>query len=233
MPSLIFPVQLFNPRVRRVWLSAQVIESGPALNGEIDVIRTDGGGIRNAEYGGIVLNTDDKIRAWEAWSAEFEGGANSVTVPLLTNKWAPRPIQGSAPVPYGQLAPGSTDEYFPETAGYGLEMVTAVIASPASLRAVLVDIELQQGGVIKGGETFSIAHTNKGNRAYVIRRVLARVGDVYTVLIDCPLREVLAGGEKANFDWPLCDMRKTPESDISALMEYNRSEVSITFREAF
>lgn len=228
---LIFPTQLFNPRGVKLWLANSTVQSGQSLSGVIDVIRTDGGGLRMLELSGIVLKSPDAIRAWEAWQAELAAGVNVVTVPVPINAYAPRPLAAGKPMPYSQLNPTSNDPYFPEAFGYGVEMVQASIASPASFRAVQLDIELTKGDKIRGGETFSINHATKGNHIYKINRVLARVGDVYTVSIDCPLREAIAGGESANFDWPMCDMVQMPDTDISLLIENRRSEVSITFRE--
>lgn len=228
----IFPTHLFNPKAIKVWLAGNVIQSGQSISGVGQVVRTDGGGFRMCRMDGIILNTDDKLRAWRAWQGVMAGGVVKVTVPLATNRLAPRPLQGGKPTRYGSLANSSSDPYFPEASGYGLPMIVATVNGAAAQRANQIGITMTQGSVIRGGETFSIAHPISGNRAYEINRVLSRTGDDYVVQIDCPLREALAGGEAVNFDWPMFDAYLLPDSDIAPMIENYRAEVSITFREA-
>lgn len=230
--ALVFPTHLFNPRSIKIWLASQTVQSGQSLSGIVQAIRTDGGGIRMCQMDGIVLNRPDKLRAWKAWMAEFQGGVGRVVVPVATNVLAPRPQQANGPMPYGKLLATSDDPYFPEAKGYGLEMVSAVIATPADLRATQIDIELLQGDKIRGGETLSIEHPTEGHHIYEVNRVLSRADNVFTVKIDCPLREAVTS-EAVNFDWPMFDAYMMPELDIAPMVENKRAEVSITFREAF
>ena len=229
---LIFPTHLFNPRGVKVWLANSTVQSGQSLSGVIDVIRTDGGGLRMVEFSGIVLRTNDAIRAWEAWQAELQAGASIATVPVFLNRYNPRPLQGSKPTRYGTLANQSDDPYFPEAAEYGAEMIKVNADAPAPFRSVQISVTMSQGSAIKGGETFSIAHPTAGNHIYKVNRVLSRAGDNYTIKLDCPLREALAGNEKLSFDVPKFDAHLMPDTDIALMLENYRSETSITFREA-
>ena len=213
-------------------MANSVIQSGQSLSGTVDVIRTDGGGLRRCQMDGIVLNTDDKLRAFKAWQAEFAGGTRKVVVPIASNRLAPRPLQGGRPTRYGDILPQSDDPYFPEASGYALEMVKAKTIQPAAFRAMEITLTMMQGDVIRGGETFSIEHTEAGHHVYEINRVLSRDGDDYTVKLDCPLRERLTGFDPLNFDWPMFEAYLLPDMDIAPQIENKRAEVSLSFREA-
>lgn len=232
MPAPIFPTQLFNPKSIKYWLAGNAIQSGQSISGVGQIVRTDGGGFRMCQMSGIVLRTDDQIRAWRAWMGEMAGGVTKVAVPIASNRIAPRPLQGGKPARYGDLAATNADPYFPEASAYGLPMINATVNGPAGLRAMQIGITMTQGSVIRGGEAFSIAHPTSGNRLYEINRVLSRTGDNYVVRLDSPTRQELVGEETVNFDWPMFDAYLVPDSDISPMIENHRGEVSITFREA-
>jgi hypothetical protein len=181
---------------------------------------------------GISLRINDQLRAWNAWEGVLQGGITRVTVPVATQRLAPRPLQGGTIARYGSLHANTDDPYFPEITGYGSPQVVAVLNASALYRDNQVSINIQQGSRIKGGETFSINHSVAGHHIYKISRVLSRNSQIALVQIDMPLRQATPSGTPVNFDWPLMDAVLVPETDISLDISFVGSEVSISFREA-
>lgn len=229
---LTFPTHIFTPANIRMTLQGRTIASPQSISGVGQVVRTDGGGFWVCEMSGIILNTDDKIRAWRAWMGEMEGGVVRVNVPIADTRLSPRPLHGKKLARPGNLHNGSDEAYFPEAVSYGAPLVIAMIL-PAAFRSTTVTINVSQGARLKGGEMFEIAHPNVGKRVYRVGRVLSRSGQSATVNISPPLRQAVAGGN-VNFDWQAFEANIVSATESEPDLQYGkRAEVSITFREAF
>lgn len=219
----IFPVHLFNPKEVNARIERRVISGGVALNGEEDVVATDGGGRWRIDFSGIDLRTPSQQRAWSAWQSYLASGAVECLVPLLSLVTAPRPYLGKTPARPPQLA--YDDELFPTSVAYSAPYIEAATAASAALRATSLEIAVTKGGTIKGGETFSI-----GSRAYSIVRSAAP--DTFN--IDPPLREAVDGGAAVNFDWPLAKCVAAPGEDFAGPVLRGRfGSKAITFLESF
>lgn len=217
-----FPAQLFNPKVVQARIVQAAVSGGIALNGEEDTILTDGGGRWSIFYGGIVLNTPAKVRAFEVWNEYLSNGTQECLVPLLSLPTAPRPYLGRRPARPSSLY--SDAEVFPTTVEYAEPLIIAETSGSAALRATTLTISMQRGGDIQGGEKFGI-----GERAY---RIGARVsGNTWNIAP--PLREAVAAGTAINFDWPVVKCRSQPGEDFSPEFSMGRlaGDASITFLE--
>ena len=236
---LTFPTHLFNP-IRTVLKPTGItISGGESLSGEVDTIRTDGGGYWLIHMLGIELLTDDLVRAWRAWESTLEGGVTKVLVPIADVRHAPRPVTGGVLSRPSQLKDNDpADPYFPESVGFATPWIEAsVLAFTAELRATEMWIEVTRGARLKGGEHFAVDHPTAGRRVYRVVRVLERHPDIdqaARVAIRPPLREATGDGTALDFDWPSVVATLLPEADISPELLYGRSgTVDITFREAF
>ena len=229
--ALVFPTQIFNPRSIKISVLGRTIQSPPSISGVGQIVRTDGGGYRVCQMSGIVLNTNDKLRAWNAWEGVMQGGVTKITVPIATQRLAPRGLRGGTIARYGSLHKSSADPYFPEAIAYGSPLVVAEMVSSAAHRATTVTIVVTRGGRVRGGETFSINHSTAGNHPYKIARVISRDEQEATVLLDMPLRQSVTAGQDINFDWPLMDAVLMPDVDIFPDISFVGAETSITFRE--
>lgn len=223
----VFPAHLLNPSSVKLGLTSKVVLSPASLSGATQALRTDGGGLWQITMSGISLHTDDKVRIWNAWESYLAGGAQRVAVPVIQNRFAPRGLHGGRLARFGGIA-YTGDRYFPDSVAYAAPLVLAR-AGAAPLRATSLSILIDRGSSLKGGETFSIAHPGKGNRAY---RVVRNVGGS-SYSIDPPLREAIAPDTLLNFDWPLLDAIVVPGSDLSADLFNGTGNVSISFQEAF
>lgn len=232
---LTFPTHLFNPASIQLRPAGSTITGGESLSGETDTIKTDGGGYWLVQMSGIELITPDLIRAWRAWEDELDSGVTKVLVPVADVRQAPRPVvAGRLSRPSAFESGAGTDPYFPEAVSFATPWIVAKFSEPAALRATTVTIEVERGARLKGGEIFAVSHPTAGRRIYRVRRVLARNGQIATVLIRTPLREAVADNTPVDFDWPSLVATLMPEADISPDIEYGRAAtVDIIFREAF
>lgn len=226
MPLTIVPIELFKPATVKVGVSARVMDGGVALNGDQDVIESDGGGRWSAEFSGISINDRNIERHWRQWSSYLRGGARIVAVPCLTIRTAPRPHAGGAFMRTPELY--KDDPLFPTVVRYASPYIAANAASALVVGGVQMVITISQGARLEGGEVFSINH-----RAYVVERVLSRSGQSATVIINPPARAAIANGASLNFEWPTFQGRLVVGQDLSASMEFKYGTVSFSFIEDF
>jgi hypothetical protein len=230
---LTFPTHLFCPIRTVLRPGSSVVTGGESLIGEVDTLRTDGGGYWLLDFLGIELMGPDKIRAWRAWQDELAEGVTRVLVPVNDIRYAPRPIIGGRPARPSQLHDESDDPYFPEAVGFATPYIVANVTEAAALRATALTVEIERGARLKGGEVLALEHAEEGRRCYRVGRVLARDGQSATVNIRPPLREAIDADMAADFDWPSMVATLVPGQDISPAIENDHATVSISFREAF
>lgn len=231
---LTFPTHLFNP-VRITMKPAGVaVTAGESISGETDVIRTDGGGYWLVQMVGIELLTTDLVRAWRAWEDTLESGVTKVLVPVADVRQAPRPVVGGKLGSPSKLEATSDDPYFPEAVGFASPWIVARATQPALLRATELEILVEHGARLKGGEVFAISHATSGRRCYRVGRVLSRDGQTAVAQIRPPLREAIADDTALDFDWPSFVATVLPDAEISPELENGRrAVVDIAFRESF
>lgn len=221
MPLPIFPAHLFRPKTVSARVVQRVISGGQALNGEEDVIATDGGGRWRIEFSEIELHTPAQHRAWDAWQSYLQQGAVQCLVPLLTISTAPRPQQWDRPMPVSRLI--ANDPVFPTTVGYAKPQIEAAVLAAAPLRATTLLIGIAMGSSIAGGEAFSI-----GERAY---RIIMPVAGGHR--IEPPLRDAVTAGSAVEFDWPVVRAVSSPGDDFSGSISRGRfGTKQITFVES-
>lgn len=218
--ALVFPAHLFQPASVKARIVRATVSGGTNLQGEEDVLITDGGGRWEISYSGIDLD-DDLNNFWEAWNGYLAAGTQDVLVPLLSLETAPLPFIGRRRMQPSDLV--VDDEVFPSFVRFASPYIEAVAASPAPLRATALEIRMVRGAALKGGEKFSV-----GERAYRIGRRVS--GDTWT--IEPPLREPIAAGTALNFDWPVVLCRSAPGQDWSPDVQFGRfADAEITFVE--
>ena len=223
----IVPAHVFNPEPVQADVVSRVISGGTALNGDEDVIATDGGGRWEISWGEIDLDTVYQRRLWGAWSSHLSGGAQPVLVPLLSLDTAPRPIAGN-----GLATPSdiyANDDWFPTEVRFASPLIQAVVVSVADLRATTLTILVTQGAPVQPGVRFSI-----GNRAYKVVRVTARDRHIATCIISPPLRNAVEAGAAVNFNWPVVQARSVIGQSLAQSVSFGSfATVSVNFVEDF
>lgn len=195
MPKLFSP-SIFAPDGIEADLERRVISGGTALNGEEDVIATDGGGRWFFELTEPYLDDVPVAKAWRASAAYLDGGARPIIVSLCDCRY--QPTSGFSQVPHSDGAPFSDDSEYTQ----GSASVT--LAASAALRATSIQVEIESlPEDLIGGEKFSIRHATMLDRWYEI----AEVRDDGWLTIRPPLREATPAGAELNFDDPRCVMR--------------------------
>lgn len=200
----IFPVRLLTPATVRRNIGKSTLLGGETLSGDQDVTTTDGGGRWEIEYAGIELVTAQQTRVWEAWLDYLAEGATVCLVPLLSFATSPRAMPSDRPKLPSRLF--VDDDEWPTQMRFGLPEHEAQFSAGALLRATTVALDVTKGPEPKGGEIFSA-----GERAYRLQRPN---GDG-TYSVRPPLREAVALGTPAVFDFPMVRARLAPAQDFS------------------
>lgn len=198
----VFPTCLFAPNEVQADLERRTISGGEAINGDEDVIATDGGGRVFVEFGDPYLDDVATAKAWRAIDAWLDGGATPIIVPFCDTRH--QPTVGSVSTTHSDGTPFSDETEYTQGDAHG------ELAASAGLRATTLHLEnLVLPEVLLGGEWLSIDHTTMRWRAYRIAEITAYDADAgtATVKVRPPLREAVAAGAEVDFSNPRCVMR--------------------------
>jgi hypothetical protein len=221
----IFPAHLFNPDPVKADVASRVISGGTAINGEEDVIATDGGGRWEISYGEVDLDGPYLQQVWEAWTSHLAGGAQTVLVPLLSLGTAPRPIIGNGLAEPSDIL--ADDDYFPTDVRFAAPYIVATVSADAALRATTLQLSVAQGAQLQPGMKFSVA-----GRGFKIERVISRAGMTAICIVSPPTRAPITAGAAANFDWPTVMCRGVVGQDLAATISLGMfGTTSISFVE--
>lgn len=223
---VIFPVHRLRPEIIKADVVPLVMSGGTALNGEEDVIQTDGGGRWEISFAGITLSGVARQRLWDAWTSYLRGGARVVLVPVYSLRTAPRPVAGNGLMRPSDLV--DDDEVFPTSVRFAAPYIVATTTEAADLRATEITIRVTQGARLRPGLRFSV-----GDRAYKIEQVSATDYTAVCTIMP-PLREAISSGATVNFDWPLVPCRAVVGQDLVPEMRWGRQgAAAISFVEDF
>lgn len=198
----VLPTCLFAPNEFQADIERRTISGGEALNGDEDMIATDGGGRVFVEIGDPYLDDPEAALAWRAVDAYLDGGSRAIIVPFCDGRHQP----GGSSVD----SPHSDGSVFSDEAPYTQGDARGEISEPAALRATIVSLrKLSLSRDLIGGEWLSINHPTMRWRAYRIAEILEYDAAAGTarVSIRPPLREAVMTGEGVDFSKPRCTMR--------------------------
>lgn len=215
----VFPTTLFGFAGTNVDVERRTISGGEALNGQEDVVETDGGGRWAAEFSDAYL---DEPRYARAWSAIAKLGETQPIVVLFTD--ARNQGMGEAHQPLGGL-PWWNDTDFPPSEG-------AYLKTSAALRATTVTItRANLPAPIDFGMRFSLKHDVMRERAYEVVELLSVSGADFTCRIHPPLRQATPSGTACDFLNPRCVMRL--DGSMSSPISMGFADGSVRFVEHF
>lgn len=181
----LFSTSIFAPDGVEADLERRVISGGTALNGEEDVIATDGGGRWFFELTEPYLDDVAIGRAWRALSAYLDGGATPIVVQICDCRY--QPAGGYALVPHSDGTPFSDDTEYMSGAG------GTTVTVDAALRATSLELAdiTALGDVVR----FSIDHPTLRHRLYQVTEI-----DGSTIRFRPPLREAVAAGTEISLE---------------------------------
>lgn len=191
---LVFPTCFFGIYAKDVDIEMAKMSGGVALNGEEDVIASDGGGRWYAEMGDIALTSRNKIMAWRAFKAATGGGVDRFIFPICDARH--QPTNGRSQVPHSDGTSFSDDSL------YSQGDCAAELTADAALRATTISISMALGKPLIGGERFTIVHPAMRERAYSVGRILAQTDTSATIQFHPPLREAAPAGTAVDFNNP-------------------------------
>lgn len=214
-PILTFPPLDIN------WRLASVTNSGGVSVGGITRrARTDGGGFWTCTMSGISIYNREQILAAQAIEARMDGGFVQVIVPHLSVNTAPWP---------GGVIPAN-----PLTS----TAISAQVDAPAAALATTLNIRIDTGEPLVGGERFSVDYGEASGYPHVRLYTVALAGDpdvdgVQVCQIRPPLRNALTT-EHLNFNSPKCYMRLTnPDAFMDAINQQVTTAMTLQFEEDF
>lgn len=164
---------------------------------------------------------------WRAVRQVCDGGVNPIVVPRNDALFRPWPVGVAQGDPSAILH--SDDTTFNDGTGYYQSVIDITCDGGAALRATSMDIAINVGDDLVGGESFSVLHLNMGWRLYEIATV-----DGSTITFLPPLREAIADGTQLEFDRPRCVMRlANPNSMDLSISPWTFNQASVQFVETF
>lgn len=195
MALLVFPTHFFGIYAKDVDIEQASVSGGVALNGDEDVIATDGGGRWTADMPDIALNRREKIMAWRGFKSATGGGIDPFVFPICDARH--QPTLGRGRVPHSDGSSFSDDSLYASTD------CTAELSADAALRATTISIAITAlGKPLIGGERFTIDHPTMRHRCYQIGRISAQTDEAATFQFHPPLREAAVSGTEVDFNDP-------------------------------
>lgn len=215
-------------------IEGQTVSSGLTASGVTPVMSLSGGGYWQAVLSNIFLLDPDHVRVWRALAAHLDGGVRPVILLLRDDQQAPWPLVSSEQIMSYPRVLHAGDVAFDGGIGYYYSVIDSVNEGAVALGATAMTIRMDFGGILKGGEHFSVDHPEFRWRLYRIESAVAIDSDTYNVKFRPPLRVAMPDATKLEFDKPRCVMRLTSPADMKATFEAPyMSKPSITFIEAF
>lgn len=190
-----------KPRDIGIYPCASPIGGGVSVKG-IEPTIDSGNGYWRIEYGGIPVNTRDRILLWRAIEAYCEGRGRSIIIRIYDGKRAPWPGD-----PGGPLA--------------------AVADAAVAEDATSIAIDATGLAALQVGMGFSA-----GQNYYRIKAITSTVGNVYTCTIFPPTREAIADGASLEFGQPIMRVKLQDDDGMRLTLAHHRfGEGNVTFIE--
>lgn len=191
---LVLPTAFFGIYAKDVDIEQAATSGGVALNGNEDIIASDGGGRWYADMGDIALHRREKVMAWRAFKSALRGGVDPFVFPICDARH--QPVQGRA------LTTHSDGTSFSDDSLYSQGDCSAELTADAALRATTITIAMTLGKPLIGGERFTIDHPTFRHRAYQIGQITAQTDESATLQFHPPLREAAPAGTEIDFNCP-------------------------------
>jgi len=218
-------------------------ESPRSVTGDSGAIDYNAG-LWSVRYSDILVHHAYQHRYWSWLGGMLNTRTRMIRVPILSDWFAPVPgnnVNLSAGPLYIGGIPHSDGTMHSDGAGYSQSTISAELYADAAMGDGTIQIAVNAGGTIFGGEIFSILHPTQDWRAYKIvdiddvidRDTLgAGIGDefgaggsdvlgaggglaaIYTVSLNMPIKEDVPAETPLKFDRPLCIMRLAPNTTL-------------------
>lgn len=215
-------------------LSGMTLSGGQTASGVMPVARIDGGGLWKSTLTAVGVYTADRRRAFRAFSAIADGGAQPIILPCIETYDAPWPIVNGAPQRALPASPHSDGSTFSDGTSYDNSMIAAKVTVQAALRATSLIVQMIAGDNFHGGEHFAIDHPTNRWRLYRVRTAVLNTDGTWAITFRPPLREAIPLGTFLEFDRPKCVMRLArPDAMDTTFETFWFAQVSPDFIEAF
>lgn len=212
MTTPTYALQLLPPGRMSIDIAGSSIESGRSLSGITGAVDMSGGGLWTVQYSQITVFERVEHLYYQYLRNYLRGGVRSIIVPMLTDYVAPTPIVGGPLWTPGM--PFSDGSSWSDGSLWGQSTIQAAVVGNWPLNAGTIQIKIISGGLLQGGETFSINHLSpKWHRCYGISEIDSQGAPdengaiTYQVAIAPSLRAAVADQTPLEFARPRCLMR--------------------------
>jgi hypothetical protein len=239
--SIEFPRRLLREKSHSWNLLGVATTPGQTARSSAPIVRSDGGGLWSCTMTDVSLSGmpsavgRDRQRLsallWRAVRQACDGGVTPIIVPRNDALFRPWPAGVAQGEPADILH--SDDTLFDDDTGY-YQPTIDITAAAADLRATSLDITINVGRALVGGESFSILHGDMDWRLYEISTVVMDDATSGTITFNPPLRQAIFAGTQLEFDRPRCLMRlaQTNAMDLS-VAPWAFNQASVQFVETF
>lgn len=213
--GIIWPRSVFPPRTISVNKRGMSVVGPSTLTGRNQAASVDAG-YWVFSFRRIAVGTPEKVKAWRALSALIEGASNLISIPVYDAGQIGEYIAGAS-VPFKN--DDNDPVYFSDGSGFaGTDPYLAMNVGEAAIGATSITIDFGAAPEeIVGGEYFSVR-----DRLYVIKGVIARVGDVYELAIWPRVREAIEDDVIFNFTDPRCLVRLQSDMEMDLDLDIGR-----------
>lgn len=235
----IYDLGMLPPGRMEIDLAGSSIESGRSLSGITGAIDMSGGGLWTVRYSQVMVFGAPQHLYYQYLRNYLRGGVRSIIVPMLTDYVAPTPVAGG---PLFVTTTFSDSSLFSDSSSFGQSTISAAMEGAQAQNATTIQLKIIAGGLLQGGETFSIDHLSpKWHRCYGISEIDsvgtpdANGAIIYQVAITPPLRAAVADQTSLEFARPKCLMRLAAGGGGMpwAVQQYWQGLFDIQFIESF
>ncbi len=210
--TAIWPIDTLPPRHIQADPVGVSISGTAAISGFVQATASDAGAwlVRLGEF---PVLTKQKVLLWRSLAALFDGRLNPVLVQIADHDRPPFP---GSEIIAGSIA-HSDGTLFSDDTGYHQPLIIVDVQANAALRATQIQLNAISASDLLSGQRFSI-----GERFYEIKKIVSKVGNIYTVDLRIPLREAIVAGQRAEFDRPVCKLRLASDDQMNLPLDFNR-----------
>lgn len=216
--AIFWPYELLKPQAIRADIAPRNLRS-PATESGFSQSVSNSAGMWNITFSNIPVYNTEMVKAWRAISAQADGQANPIILPMYDFL--------RAPIPEGLTYSGfcanigkvlhSDNTPFDDDTSYENGGIDVTVAAGASVGATQIQVTKNTSGEIEPGQRFSI-----NDRANQIKSIVSQDETSVTIKLSLPLREEIFNYEYLEFDRPRTKVILASDNEMFLDLKFNR-----------
>lgn len=209
-----WPDNVLAPRDVAFDIAPRTVAGPSSVSGASQVISSSAG-IWTATFGGITVNTRNRVLTWRAIATLLEGRLGSILLPFC---------RGYQPITPGAIADGlydgvpySDDASFSDGSLFVGASISVQLTASISVGGTTANVSIAYGDTIQPGQVFSI-----NDHAYRVRTAVYTSDTAATLTFRPTLRVAATTGDLLDFDDPVVKMRLASDNEMDLLLDGRR-----------